>query len=79
MKHEYYVTKWYYSLYFIFFLAVYGGWKLGLRVGASSRVSIYSLWNNTGVHCDKGNVLYRHSFIDNLTNVASCIKDVSYA
>ena len=72
------VTKLYYSLYSIVFLAVYGDSDItALRVGASSRVSVFSLWNYTGVHCDKGNVLYRHSFIDNLTNIQSCIKDVS--
>jgi hypothetical protein len=57
--------------------AVDGGWEMGLRVSASSRVSIYSLWDYAGVHCNKGNVLYRHSFIDNLTNIRSCINDVS--
>jgi len=61
----------------IFFLAVDGGWKLGLRVSASSGVSIYSLWNYTGVHCDNENVLYRHSFLDNLTSIAPCISSVS--
>jgi len=65
-------------LHIIFvFLAVDGGWNLGLRVSASSRVSIYSLWDYTGVHCDKGNVLYRHSFLDNLTSIEHCISSVS--
>jgi hypothetical protein len=54
----------------IFFLAVNGAWKLGLTVSASSRISIYSLWNYTGVHCDKEHVLYRHSFLDDLPSIA---------
>ena len=74
IKHEYYAIKWHFVF---FFLAVNSGWETGLIVGASSRVSVFSLWNYSGVHCDKGNVLYRHSFIDNLTNIQSCIKDVS--
>jgi len=61
----------------IFFLAVDGVWNLGLSVSASSRVSIYSLWDYTGVHCDKENVLNRHSFLDNLTSIAPCISSVS--
>jgi hypothetical protein len=74
IKHEYYAIKLHFAF---FFLAVDGGWEMGLRVSASSRVSIYSLWDYAGVHCNKGNVLYRHSFIDNLTNIRSCINDVS--
>ena len=69
------VTQWYYSLYSIVFLAVYGKDITALRVGVSSRVSVFSLWNYAGVHCDKGNVLYRHSFIDYLTK--SCASSVS--
>ena len=61
----------------IFFSAVNGDSKLGLTVSASSRVSIYSLWDYTGVHCDKGNVLYRHSFLDNFTSIAHCFNAVS--
>jgi hypothetical protein len=69
------VTQWYYSLYSIVFLAVYGVGKTVLKVGVSSRVSVFSLWNYTGVHCDKGNVLYRHSILDNLRK--RCIFTVS--
>ena len=74
VKHEYYAIKWHFAF---FFQAVNGVWKLGLTVSASSRVSIYSLWDYTGVHCNKTNVLYRHSFLDNLTSIAHCIKAVS--
>ena len=69
------VTQWYYSLYSIVFLAVYGVDITVLKVGVSSRVSVFSLWNYTGVHCDKGNVLYRHSFLDNIKK--RCIFRVS--
>jgi hypothetical protein len=68
--HEYYAIKLHFAF---FFLAVDGGWEMGLRVSASSRVSIYSLWDYAGVHCNKGNVLYRHSFIDNLTNIRNVV------
>ena len=46
-----------------------------LKVGSSSGVSVLGLWNNAGVHCDKGNQLYRHDFIDRMEN--NCVRHVS--
>ena len=46
-----------------------------LKVGSSSGVSVFGLWNYTGVHCDKGNQLYRHDFIDRMDN--NCVRRVS--
>jgi len=45
-----------------------------LKIDSASGVSVFDIWNYTGVHCENENQVYRHDYIDRMDNV--CVAHV---